>query len=87
MADTYPKLIKTCLTCSGKGKIDSPELERDIDRIQDTQGLSYVDAERQAISRFRGEPHIFCSACSGKGEVLSELGVKVKRFISEYNEV
>lgn len=82
--DKYPKLVKTCDDCSGKGKIESAELERDIDRIQDTQGLSYVDAERQALSRFRGEPYSVCSTCAGKGKVLSELGHDVKLFLSEF---
>ncbi len=80
----FDKLFNKCPQCSGVGKVVSDELDRDIERIQDTQGLSYTDAKNQAVKRSHSDPFVVCPNCTGKGSVLTELGLEVREFIKDF---
>lgn len=64
-----PNVKDRCEKCSGYGIQWNDTFERAVDRVMDTQGLSYYDSVNQTKnSRSYEEDYELCSACDGTGK-------------------
>lgn len=63
------KFEDRCPTCGGYGFDWNENFERNIDRIMDTQGLSYYDAVNQTKKNNRYSGDFWnCKECNGIGK-------------------